>query len=92
MKWMVLTAILATPVQAQSCMPFEAMAAGLAQTWSEMPRIRALTSDGSVLVIFASGASGTWTAIIVTPEGTACQVAFGDAFEALEATAPGTDG
>lgn len=82
----VLLAIMATiaapPALAQgNCAPFAAIRDGLAETWSESVSVTGLASEGSALVIFASPETGTWTAVIVAPDGTGCVVASGSAFE-----------
>lgn len=88
----ILTGLAAMPARAQvlQCLPLDQAIATLATRYGEGPRIRAMMGGGDVLVITASPA-GTWTALIVEPDGKACMVASGEAFGALDAEPPGTD-
>ena len=40
-------------------------------------------SNNSVVEVFASTETGTWTIVVTMPTGVACLVAAGQAFEAL---------
>lgn len=75
------TACLAGHAVAQvQCAPLIDVLHGLAVNYAETVRTRALTTDGALLMITASDTGG-WTAMIVSPDGTACLVAAGEAFE-----------
>ena len=92
MRALILTAVLAAPVQAQTaCAPLEAFLAGLAERYAEAPRASGLMQGGQLLIITASE-SGTWTALVVTPEQMACMAASGEGFGLTEAPKPGVDG
>ncbi len=59
--------------------------------YGESPRVSALTSSGALMIITASEAGG-WSVLMVSPDGRACMVAAGTAFEALAKPIPGVDG
>jgi hypothetical protein len=88
----ILTGLAALPARAQvlQCLPLDQAIAALATRYGEGPRIRAMMGGDDMLVITASPA-GTWTALIVEPDGKACMVASGEAFGVLDAEPPGTD-
>ncbi len=82
--------LLAGPAFAEGqCAPVAAALAGLATTYAEAPRVSALMGS-HVLIITASEAGG-WTALEVKPDGEACIVASGEAFEVMDAPKPGDD-
>lgn len=64
--------------------------AGLGQNYGEAPRVTALMTGGNMLIITAAP-SGGWTALEIQPDGKACIVAAGEAFEVQDAPAPGSD-
>lgn len=47
---------------------------------------------GSTVLIITAAPNGSWTALEVHPDGQACIVAAGEAFEVQDAPAPGVDG
>jgi len=93
MRALILTAVLAAPVQAQTpqCMGLPDALAGLAQRFQEQPRVSGLTSTGALMIVTASEAGG-FSVLLVSPDGTACMVAAGEGFEVTEAPKPGVDG
>jgi hypothetical protein len=64
------------------CGDRDAIVADLAARYDEAAQSVGLSTSGQVLEIYAS-AQGTWTALLSTPEGTACIVAYGEAWESL---------
>lgn len=81
MKWLALI-LLATPAIAQeatvSCMPREDMAKALKDGWGEHSVFQGVAGNGkAVLEIFARP-DGSWTAVIVSADGTACPAVAGD--------------
>lgn len=83
---------IATPVAAQDqqCGPAEALHANLATRYDETPRAQGLSHTGQeIIVIYGSEASGSWSLVVVRPDGTACLLAAGQMFRALEAVATG---
>lgn len=63
----------------------------MAQKYAETPRVSGLTSTGALMIVTASEAGG-FSVLLVSPEGVACMVAFGEAFALTEAPKPGVDG
>ncbi len=47
-----------------------------------------LGSNNSVIEVFASASTGSWTITVTMPDGTTCLVAAGDAFERLDEVKP----
>lgn len=77
-----------TPAMADpNCRGLPDALAALATNYGEQPRATALMG-GSMLVITVSPQGG-WTALEVQPDGTACIVAAGEAFEVIDAPPPG---
>lgn len=93
MRALIMTAFLAAPVQAQTpqCMGLPDALTGLAQKYAEAPRVSGLTSTGALMIVTASEAGG-FSVLLVSPDGTACMVASGEAFEVLPDEPPGVDG
>ncbi len=87
--------IAAGPAAAQRatvCAAREEVIARLADRFGETRRSIGLGANNSVVEVFASEATGTWTIIVTLPDGRSCLVAAGDAFEEIaEAEAQGTD-
>lgn len=88
----VVLALVTAPAHAQApqCAGVTDALAALATNYGETIRMDALMTGGQVMVITASP-SGGWTALIVTPDGRACIVAAGEAFEVHEPEPQGTD-
>jgi hypothetical protein len=96
MRYLLTTlALVTSPAFSQAASPNCAAVAdalaGLAQTYGEAPRVTALMTGGNMLIITAAPAGG-WTALEIKPDGQACIVAAGEAFEVQAAPAPGVDG
>ncbi len=83
---------LAAPAQAQTaCTGLPDALAALAARYAEAPRVSGLMANGQLMIITASEAGG-FTVLIVTPEGLACMVASGSAFEVRAQEPAGVDG
>lgn len=90
------------PVHAQDappepqCAPYELLVAGLARNYGENRRVVGMAgTEGRLLFeVYANDETSTWTAITVTPEGTACLLASGDMFSGVPSELPkaGIDG
>jgi len=68
---------LAAPAFAAQCEPRERIVQHLASGYNEKPVAMGLSARGSLVMIFASPA-GTWTAVGVSAEGSACILDVGD--------------
>ncbi len=81
-------ALVTSPALSQSALPNCAgvadALAGLGQTYGEAPRVTALMTGGNMLIITAAP-NGGWTALEIQPDGKACIVAAGEAFEVQDA-------
>lgn len=85
--------ILGSPAFAQTpqCGPLPDALAALEAKYQEQPRVSALTSVGQLMVTTASQ-DGGFSVLLVSPDGKACIVASGSAFEALPPEPAGVDG
>lgn len=87
-----LTLFLPSVLHAQSnCGPYAVMTGGLATKYQERLQMRGLNSNGQMLEIWASEA-GAWTAVLVSPQGIACFVNAGQAFDVMKAEPAGVEG
>ena len=84
MRTILLTALLALPAAAQTpqCTSLPDALMALQQRDGEVPRVSGLASNGSLMVVTAREAGG-FSVLLVTPDGAACMVASGEAFEVL---------
>ena len=63
----------------------------LAETYGETRRGIGMARQGTVMEVFASDDTGTWTITVTLPNGLTCLVAAGEAYETLaEALPPNT--
>lgn len=71
-----------SPAQAQSnCATHEAVVARLAEKFGEVRQSLGIAQNNSLIELFASKETGTWTITMTLPNGSTCLVAAGDAFE-----------
>lgn len=75
--------LIGSPAIAQDCGGFADVTAYLSEEYGETVAVRGLDAAGNAIVMFANPDTGTWTAFVVTPDGNACRVADGVAFEQL---------
>lgn len=77
-------ALIGFPALAQSnCAPRDVVAERLADGYSETRQAIGLGANGHVVEVWASDESGTWTITVTNPNGIACLVASGQAYESL---------
>ena len=89
MRHVVLTLLLAMPASAQqACLALPQFLDGLAEKYDETPRMSGLA--GTQLLIITASEAGTWTALMVNPDGSACLVAAGEAFVLAPPVIPGS--
>ena len=86
-------ALTALPAQSQSrnCAPRDMIVERLATGWGESRQSMALSADKSVVEVFASLETGTWTITVTQPGGLTCLVASGEAYQHLAEALPNTD-
>lgn len=56
----------------------------LAEKYGETPQSVGLGTNNGVVETFASDTTGTWTILMTMPNGTACLMAAGEAFEQVD--------
>lgn len=81
-----------TPLQGAGvppCKHWREIAHELASRYAERPVAFGLQSNGNLLQVFVSEATGTWTLVTMHPNGTACLVGAGNGWETLPK--PNTD-
>ena len=66
----------------QFCGQRDAMLKAAEEKYKEVPRHRALSSDGAMIEVLVSE-EGTWTVVVSLPDGTACVRGSGAAWENL---------
>ena len=69
--------------QSANCAERGAIITQLAQKYGETRQSMGLAANNSVLEVFASDETGTWTITVTTTSGRTCVVASGQAFEEL---------
>ncbi len=78
---------------AQNCAPRAVVLERLAERFDETRQAIGLGTQGAVVEVFASDASGSWTITVTFPNGATCLVASGHAYEQIaEALPPKGDG
>lgn len=82
---------MSTDIAAQgtrNCGPRELVVDRLADGYGETRQSMGLGANNSVVEVFASDESGTWTITVTSPNGMTCLVASGQAFEPLVEAVP----
>ena len=74
--------------QARNCGPREMVVDRLASGYGETRKSMGLGANNSVVEVFASEETGTWTITVTQPNGLTCLVASGQAFEELVEALP----
>lgn len=74
-----------------TCGGYADMSARLGTEWHEFARFGGLDQRGQFTVLFVS-AEGSWTVLMIQPDGKACVVAAGSNGEVLAAPPEGVDG
>ncbi len=65
------------------CAAHQTVADQLATQFGEAKRSMGLASNATVMELYASSDTGTWTMTITLPDGMTCLVAAGDNFETV---------
>jgi len=86
-----LAVVFAVPATAQQCAPRDDMIAALARVYGEVRVSQALDHNNFLIEVFANPVSGSWTAVLTTPDMQACIAAAGTEYEYI-GEAPGVDG
>ena len=87
------TLMLATTASAQSnnCAEHALVVERLASGYGESRQSIGIGTDNSVVEVFASLETGTWTITVTAAGGPTCLVASGGAFQVLAEALPNTD-
>ena len=72
----------------RNCGPREMVVERLATSYGETRQSMGLGANNSVVEVFASSETGTWTITVTSPNGLTCLVASGQAFEELAEALP----
>lgn len=70
--------------QSNNCADRERVVERLADAYGESRQSIGLAPNNSVVEVFASLETGTWTITVTSPSGMTCLVASGQAYEAIE--------
>lgn len=74
--------LIGSPAFAQmQCGGYADAVAHLSERYGESLTMQGVDGGGNVIAMFANPDTGTWTALIVYPDGTACMASSGQAFE-----------
>lgn len=74
--------------QSNNCHSHELVVERLAERYGESRQSIGLAANNSVVEVFASMETGTWTITVTTPGGPTCLVASGDGFQMLAEALP----
>lgn len=74
--------------QSQNCAPHDVVVQRLFEGYGETRQALGLGADNSVVEVFASQESGSWTITVTRPGGPTCLVAAGQAFTLEDGRAP----
>lgn len=86
-----LLVLFSTPLRAQvsrNCAPHTAVVERLVTGYGETRQAIGLGAQGTVVEIFASLETGSWTITVTNPGGLTCLVASGQSFESLAEALP----
>lgn len=72
----------------RNCAPRAAVVERLAEGYGESRQSMGIGANNSVVEVFASEETGTWTITVTTPSGLTCLVASGQSFETLAEALP----
>lgn len=77
--------------QGRTCASHETIVSRLAAGWGESRQSIGVGADNTVVEVFASLETGSWTITVTQPGGPTCLVASGEAFQHLAEPLPSTD-
>lgn len=86
-----LVALAATHAKAQpatNCAPRDVVVSRLGSSYGETRRSIGLGNNNSVVEVFASDTTGSWTITVTRVDGITCLVASGQAFDTLDDALP----
>lgn len=74
--------------QPRNCADHATVVARLAEHYGESRKATGLAQDNTLIELFASMDTGSWTITVTTPDGPTCLVAAGQAFQQLHDALP----
>jgi len=77
--------------QTRNCAPHAAVVERLANGYGESRQSIGLGSDNSVVEVYASDETGSWTIVVTRPGGPSCLVAAGQSFQSVDDPLPSSD-
>lgn len=77
--------------QTRNCAPREIVVKRLGSKYGEKRQSIGLNNSQTVMEVFASLETGTWTILVTSTDGITCLVASGQAFEAVAEVLPTVD-
>lgn len=77
--------------QTRNCAPHQAVVERLAVQYGESRQSIGLGSDNSVVEVYASAETGSWTIVVTRPGGPACLVAAGQSYQQVAEVLQNTD-
>lgn len=88
-----IAALAATAVHAQQgrCAQRDGIVTRLSEKYGETRRSIGLGTNNTMVEVFASGDTGSWTILVTDAQGVSCLVASGQAFETLAEAIPAPD-
>lgn len=81
----------ASAAQPRNCGPHAAVVERLAAGYGESRQSIGMSSNNTVVEVFASTETGTWTITVTQAGGPTCLVASGEAYQNLNEGLPNTD-
>lgn len=87
------TTSLASAQQQRNCGPRDLVVERLATGYGETRQSLGIGANNSMVEVYASEETGSWTILVTLPTGVSCLVASGESFEAVAEAlpAPGND-
>ena len=86
-----LVATAPTQAQSRNCAPHDIVVERLADVYGESRQVIAMNADSSILEMFASDDTGTWTITITKAGGLTCIVTAGQHYQHLAELASNAD-
>lgn len=81
---LLIAAALYAPVSQAQCMPFKKVAEGLRDRHKERPVAMGAARGGATFMVFSNGETGSWTALVLLPNGCAVPLASGHQWQEIE--------
>jgi hypothetical protein len=90
LSWLLFLILMFSIAEAQgrNCSDRATIGLILADRWGEAPVAQGLGANGTLVEVWASPATATWTITVTPPGGPTCVVASGDGYEQLTFALP----